>query len=167
MSPELQKVLTEYKWKLELVLSKIRKIGGGTQYTELLAKSFHLGTVGGSGRKIHSLNRRRERDIEKTVSNAIKLSPLYKERDRLEKFIENIESGEYEISIQQKIERKKSENERLFEYWNNLKAGDKVDVGGNSPAIVVKKNKKSIVTDGNCTWTVAEIIGKEASKLIK
>ena len=55
--------------------------------------------------------------------------------------------------------------QKLAEKWNNLKVGDKVDVGGNAPVIIKKKNKKSFVATSGTKWTAEELIGEATQYL--
>ena len=148
--------------RLTIVLQRIEKLQGHSTYSDQVAKSFHLGMVGGSGKNTESLNRRKERDLDKTIKNAVILCSLYKERDSLQKRIQFVESGE-----SQKKETLKLKTAQVrAKYWEQLKPGDLIDIGGNSKVTITKKNKKSIETGFGCKWTVNEIIGNEAAKLI-
>lgn len=152
--------------KLELneVLKKIesleRQQNGG--YTAQVAKSFHLGMVGGSGRNIHRLNQRRANELDRTIDRAKILVGLYKLRNALESKIKYIESGQREIDQQ----KKQSQTELRAEYWRRLKVGDKLIIGGNTDPIITKKNAKSCETGKGCKWTAAEIIGKDSAALL-
>ena len=87
--------VTELKAKLIVINSRIEKLereqNGG--YTSQMSRSFHLGMVGGSGRNVKSLNKKRERDLDKTIRIANILTPLYRQKSGIEKQIEDIESG--------------------------------------------------------------------------
>jgi len=137
-----------------------RQQNGG--YTAQVAKSFHLGMVGGSGRNTHRLNQRRANELDRTIDRAVILCSLYKQRNSLEAKIKYIESGQREIDQQ----KKQSQTELRAEYWRRLKVGDKLIIGGNTDPIITKKNAKSCETGIGCKWTAAEIIGKEAAKLL-
>jgi hypothetical protein len=156
------------KIKLAALLPKIerleRQINGG--YTAQVAKSFHLGMVGGSGRNTHRLNKRRSSEIDKTIDNAILSVQLCKERDALIYNIEYIESGRRDKDLKDRTNQKEKLKIGLVQYWNGLKAGDLIDIGGNSKVQITRKNKKSIETGAGCKWSAAEIIGKEAANLI-
>lgn len=136
--------LETLKSKLAQVQYKISKIEGVRYYTDKVAESFHLGMVGGSGRNTARLNQRREADLEKTISNAVALQPLYRERSLLEYKIKDIESG----GAANREEKKKQSYILLAQYWNNIKAGDKLDIGGNAPVEVTKKSRKSLEAQG-------------------
>lgn len=152
------------KIELSEVNKKIERMeasqNGG--YTAQVAKSFHLGMVGGSGRNTHRLNQRRAYELDKTIDRAKELVALYGKRNGLEAKIKYIESGQREIDAQ-----KKEDTARFMaEYWKWLKVGDQIDIGGNSPALITKKNAKSLETGIGCKWTAAEIIGKKAAALL-
>lgn len=55
--------------------------------------------------------------------------------------------------------------QKLAEKWNQLKVGDKVDVGGNVPLVIHKKNKKSFVSTSGTKWTAEELIGEAVKYL--
>jgi hypothetical protein len=158
--------IEKLKKELETILKRIDKLQGHNSYSDQVAKSFYLGMVGGSGRNVRKLNDRKARELDRTIKNASILCELYKRRDLLKPLIESIESGEYE--------RKKQEREALEQkiiaakvsYWNEIKVGDLIDVGGNSPITVIKKANKSFTSQGGCKWNASEIIGKKAASLL-
>jgi len=159
------KTIEEVKTELAEIQTKIealeRKQNGG--YTAQVAKSFHLGMVGGSGRNNARLNRRRESELDKTIELASKLCELYPKRDSLLKWVEDEESGlhaEKEASI---IDKRKAR----AEYWKALKVGDELNLGNsNGNPIISKKSAKSLITTGGTKWTAQEIIGREAALLL-
>ena len=157
------KTLEDYKNDLLSIEQKIQTLeiqqNGG--YTAQVAKCFHLGMVGGSGRNVGKLNARRGAELDKTIDRAIILFDLYKQRDGIKWKINDIETG---ADIKRE-EKKKKTAEALAEYWNNLKAGDYIDIG-NGKTLITKKNKKSLETGTGCKWTAYEIIGKAAASLI-
>lgn len=142
---------------------QIKRIEPQNEYTAQVAKSFHLGLVGGSGKNTYRLNKIREREIDKTIERAKILCSLYTKRDNLIKQIEDIKNGtaakkENDI-IQKRI--------KAAEYWRSLKAGDIVNIGNtNGNPTIAKKSRLSLLTTSGCKWTAAEIIGREAAKLI-
>ena len=152
------------KNELSEVLGKISRLeaaqNGG--YTSQVAKSFHLGMVGGSGRNTARLNARRGAELDKTIDRAEILVALYGRRNALQTRIEYIESSKRD----EDIKKKEAGLIALAEYWKKLKAGDSVDIGANSPALITKKNAKSLETGIGCKWTAAEIIGKKAAALL-
>lgn len=157
--------LEDLKYRLSAVNQKISKINGldKNSHTAQVANSFYLGMVGGSGRNNNSLNKKRERDLNKTIDNAIILNALYKERSDFEKKINYIESGQKEKDEAKKITR----TEALAVYWKNLKAGDILDVGNsNGNPTILKKSLKSVTTTSGSKWSAIEIIGKSAAQLL-
>lgn len=148
--------------ELTVINKKIESIEGRTDYTDRVAASFPLGMVGGSGKNTAYLNRKREQSIEKTVVNAVIACKLYKEREAIKAKIKDIENdGEAKRAAQ-----KEKNIHSLVQYWVSIKKGDTIDIGGNAPVIVTKKNAKSLETGSGCKWTAAEIIGKEAAKIL-
>lgn len=149
--------LTNIENKIK-ILEK-NQVGG---YTSRVASSFYLGMVGGSGKNIHKLNRRRGKELDKTIDNAIILVGLYKQRDELKSKIHYIESGKRDADLL----KKQNNNKLMAEYWKSIKVGDLIDVGGNDRILVTKKNNKSLETGAGCKWAAAEIIGKQAASLL-
>ena len=43
------------------------------------------------------------------------------------------------------------------EKFGAIQIGDKIDIGGNALLTVIKKNRKTVVTEGSCKWDAAEI----------
>jgi hypothetical protein len=147
--------------KLSATNSKIQKLNVVTSGIDDVSKSFHLGMVGGSGKNVQRLNRKREQALDKTIDRAVELSKLYEQQRTLENQIKFIEESE------SRALKGKTRAELLAEYWRNLKAGDELNIGNpNGNPIIAKKNAKSCVTQGGTTWKAEEIIGKEATKLI-
>lgn len=149
--------------KLKSVNAKIQKLEGIKYYTDQVAASFPMGMVGGSGRHVHSLNKRRERDLDKTIDNAVVLVRLYKVRDSLQREINDIKNN----GPERRAEQARKKNEVLAKYWIGLKPGDSVALWTGNRVTIKKKNKSSIIDDSNIKWAAAEIIGAGAAALIK
>ena len=133
------------------------------EYTSQVARYFHLGMVGGSGRNTSKLNQRRGNELDKTIERAKILCPLYAKRDTLSNQIEDIESGKSAIKEDNAITLRI----KKAEYWKGLKAGDSLNVGNsNGNPIIYKKSKLSVITTNGTKWTASEIIGREAAKLL-
>ncbi len=157
-SAEIEKL----KAKEVAIQSKLQKLNGPTDsHLEGVAKSFHLGIVGGSGRNNHKLNQRRERSLDKTISNAVEATKLYKELGEVQSKIKDLEAGGPEKRAQKRQERA----QLLANWFKQLKAGDTFDMG-NGDLKIQKKNAKSLVTEGGCSWKAAEVIGKDAAALL-
>lgn len=157
----LDQMKTELLIKKSKLESLDKKMNGG--YTADMAKHFHLGMVGGSGNRknLSKLNRRRESELSKTIELSKDYTKLCDEVRRLEKSIEFIESGKKERQDQAKLSR----NEKLAEWFKQLKKGDTFQPGGNV-LVIEKVNAKSIVTEGGCKWSALEVIGKAAAQLL-
>lgn len=155
--------LQDMKYELSTINAKLKTIEDkeANSYTSRLSKSFHLGMVGGSGRNNHSLNKKREREFDRTIKQAHESTSLYTRRDELEKKITYIESGQKERDEV----RKKSRAEILAQWFRDLKAGDTWQPG-NYPVTITRVNKKSITTENGVKYTAYEVIGKEASLLL-
>lgn len=161
-------LLSDSEKRLEWVKKRINILSPSNTYTQQVSAYFPLG-VGGSGnsKKIHRLNKMKEAEFERAVKNSKELSGLYTEQKKLEKLIADIKCGKYEADLKAKEQSKRTKAERLAEWWDSLVVGASVNIGGNAPVKVVKKSKKSFVTDSGCKWEAYEIIGKEAALLIK
>ena len=59
-----------------------------------LTQHFHLGMVGGSGRPVQRLNRRREKALDSLITRSAKAAPLIEEKQRIEREITFITSGQ-------------------------------------------------------------------------
>ena len=147
--------------ELQAVQHQIRKLEGVRDITDRVASSFHLGMVGSSGRNTAKLNRKREAALDKAIERAQILTKLYaRERSLL------VRIGDFENDGPAKRAANKQRNlEIKAEYWRNLKPGDIVTLYTGNQITVQKKNRKSIFSE-NCKWTAAEIIGREAAKLL-
>lgn len=158
INPETVEMHIELK-EVEKKIEQLERAQNGG-YTAQVAKSFHLGMVGGSGRNVRGLNKRRGQELDRTIDRAVILCELYKKRNGLKARIEYIESGKRDA------DKSKAANLdiKMAEYWKNLKVGDKLIMAND--AIITKKNAKSCETESGCKWTVAEVIGRKAAKLI-
>lgn len=154
----LESELTQVKYQISRLE---RQESGG--YTAQVAKSFPLGMVGGSGRNTSRLNKRREKELDKTIRLASLLCPLYTKRDNLQKQIDDIKSGKAEQRALTAIQIRAAK----ADYWRGLKVGDELNIGNsNGNPIIAKKSRLSVITTGGTKWTASEVIGREAAKLI-
>lgn len=155
--------LQDMKTELISVNAKLKKFqdADANSYTAQVAKSFHLGMVGGSGKNNYRLNKRREAEFNRSIEQAKTITALYSRRSELERKIEYIESGQQERDA----DKKQTRAEILAQWFRDLKPGDTFQPGGNVLTIS-KVSKKSILTVSGCKWTAYEVIGKEAAKLL-
>lgn len=162
LRPEQTTEINSLNIELLEVKRKIEKLTPRDSYLEAVNRSFPYGVgFGGSGKG--SLNKSKERHLDKLLDSSLELNKLYTQQDKIEAKIKDIESGEAD----RREERKKTRTEKLADYWTNLKEGDELNIGNtNGNPIVLKKSKKSVLTTSGTKWTVAEVIGKEAAKLI-
>lgn len=160
MQKEKSQNIESLKEDLAVVQDKIKKLEDVKDVTDRVAASFHLGMVG-SGRNTRKLNKRKEAVLDKTIERAKILTRLYADERALETRIKDIEEG----GPEKREAWKKRQLEISVGYWRSLKAGDTVTLFTGNEIRIKKKNKKSIVSE-NCTWTAAEIIGREAAKLL-
>lgn len=88
--------LTRLREELADIEAKIARLEGrrtgDERYLDDVARAFHLGRVGGSGKRVRALNRRRSRALDATIDRAVAIVPLYKQRDRLQAAISHIEN---------------------------------------------------------------------------
>jgi hypothetical protein len=158
------KTILELKADLINVNTRIKKLTPNESYLNSVSKSFHLGRVGGSGRNIYRLNKRREQALNRSLQVVGILSKLYQQRSGLEKQIEDIESG----NVAKREETVITKRMRMAELWKALKVGDEIPLNNpnGNPKIKVK-NRLSVISDGlNVKYTASEIIGREAAKYI-
>jgi hypothetical protein len=85
--------LARLQRKLERTESALLKLNGGDARLRDLSRHFHLGRVGGSGRNNAALNRRRERDLVRTIENAKRSIALTAERNYLRSEIARLQSA--------------------------------------------------------------------------
>lgn len=158
---ENQNQLASLHQELIVVQAAIKRLENTKDITDRVSASFHLGMVGGSGRNTQKLNKKREAALDKTIERAKILTKLYGQERALQFQIKDIEEDgpEKREAIKQRVTKAK------VEYWKGLKAGDKVALLTGNEITIVKKNKKSIISE-NCTWKASEIIGKEAAQLL-
>lgn len=134
------------------------KLSSLTSRKDNLLESFHGGKVG-----FRKDTKKHNQEQERQINAAIEISNLRKfiEAEELKKAYNAPEA------VEQRTTDKQSINERLAEYWRNLKPGDRLEVGNpNGNPTIKKKNAKSVETETGSKWSAAEIIGKEAAKLI-
>lgn len=79
-------------------------------HLDALAQSFHLGTVGGSGRNTASLNRCREASLERTISNAVKNCQARKDLVWVKAQIFAIENAPARAEVKAKAEERMKSN---------------------------------------------------------
>lgn len=108
-------------------------------YLDRLAEHFHLGIVGGSGRRMGSLNQRRAASLDKAIEIARELEPLYRERRTLQRRIAHIESGKRDLEQRaaQEIERRLRES----------KPGDQVMDSDFGLVTVIRVNRKTVTIE--------------------
>lgn len=162
-------IIAVKKAELATIERQISAISAATYGSDRVSQSFHLGRVGGSGRNVHKLNKQRERDLEKTINNARKITELHKRKNALEVQIKRLESGnwippeeekaqakEKRITIRKKIaEREKEERknmtpkERLFigDFGGGIVYADRaIETGGDYKKLAFLSNR------GEITW---------------
>lgn len=155
-------VLAQLESDLIIVEAQIKRVTPQDAYLDAVSRSFPYG-VGGSGKNNYRLNKRKERYLDKTIEAAKVLTKLYEKRDNLTKRIEDLKSGKAAKQEENVITRRIAK----VAIWRALKAGDELPIGNsNGNPIIKTKNRLSVITTGGTKWTAAEVIGREASRLI-
>lgn len=83
--------------------------------------------------------------------------------------IDQIKAEKKAASDTKKAEAKERAKEKIVNYWDKLKPGDEINVGGNAPVKIAKKNKFSVETESGSKYTLKELYGidhKEAQGIL-
>lgn len=75
--------LPRLREKAERLGAKVERLERAISAPDPITDHFHLGRVGGSGRNVKALNKRRERDLERTISQAVEARKLRERRARV------------------------------------------------------------------------------------
>lgn len=78
-----------------------------------VARSFHLGTVGGSGRAVRGLNKRRAREVERVIDSAVRISKLRTDLQFVLKKIAYIDSGSARADAEKRAVRRQKVESRV------------------------------------------------------
>lgn len=132
--------LTTLHSRLDDVNARIERLEARIP-SDPVGDSFHLGRVGGSGdrRTLARLNRLRATALDRILDTAIELEPLYRERDRLRRQIEDVESGRAERRARARAERE----ERV----RGARVGDVVLDSAFGEVRVVRVNRKTLTIE--------------------
>jgi hypothetical protein len=84
--------LKSKKAEIEAKLDKLNKAQNGGESARV-AEHFHLGMVGGSGRAVRALNKKKERELDTTIDRAKEIRRLHEDIDTVNLKIRRIESG--------------------------------------------------------------------------
>ena len=148
--------LSQLRQELAAVEEKIARLEGrrtgDERYLEEVSRSFPLGRVGGSGKPVRSLNRRRARALDATIDRAVAIVPLYKQRERLQTAIARVEARPADWQ-----ERRHRAELALVLHFTRIQPGDQVDIGGNDPITVVRKSRLSITSENGVRWSIGEV----------
>ena len=143
-----QQDLETFRRQLQPIEHQIARLEGKQRdpYLDAVAGTFHLGMVGGSGRRTARLNARKERALDKHIETAKKLEPLYRERARLLGLISAITSGKR----RQQREAEARHAQRRREAEARIRAarpGDYVIDSAFGRVKVVRCNQKSLTIE--------------------
>lgn len=156
-------LIEELKLELADVNRKIDRLQPNDSYLDAVHRSFPLGMVGGSGRNVRSLNKRRAASMDRSIERSKVLAPLYEKQGNLTRRINDIESGKDEKREENFITRAIA----MAKMWKALKPGDELPIGNSNGNPTIKvKNFKSVITTNGTKWTATEVIGKRAAKYI-
>lgn len=100
-----------------------------------------------------SRSRRLDAQLDREINRAVEYVETSKELERIKAKIAYQNNAPERERIKEIVRAKE---ESRFE---TIEAGDLIDVGGNSMLRVIKKNKKTVVTDSGSKWTAYEICG--------
>jgi DNA repair exonuclease SbcCD ATPase subunit len=113
---EQQKVRLEVRSE-ELAAQLARlEVKNDPSYSKDVTNHFPLGMVGGSGRRTHAYNVRRERDPERTTAHATKVTALRDDLSRTKAALTTITSGQALQKAYAKIALKSRANRRREKY---------------------------------------------------
>lgn len=115
-------------------------------------RSFHLGMVGGSGHNVQKLNERRMNALERVVDRSVELTPLMRERDRLQELIGTFEQR------QERARKAQEKRTAALERLHNVKSGQEVIIALGNTVTVRRVNKNSITTNTGTRYTYDELI---------
>lgn len=132
--PELKERLV----KAESRLAKINQKSGTEKYLEEVAKHFHLGMVGGSGKNNRKLDQKRGAAVDKAIDRAVESTELVKEIEYLKRQVDYIESGRKERADN----LKQAAKEGL--HLKDIKVGDTLMDSIYGEVVCVRVNKKTL-----------------------
>lgn len=69
--------------ELATVEARLARLNAQQHQPDEISKHFHLGLVGGSGKGVHALNKRREQALDRTIDRAVEIVRLTRQRDDL------------------------------------------------------------------------------------
>lgn len=140
-------ILTQKKQELAAVEAKLARLR--------TSETNPAGDIGG----IRSWSRkRREGNIERAITNASKSIPLWGKRKSLLQDIAILESGK-ELPKPVTGPSRESMAKYALKVFEKVQVGDLVDIGGNSPIRVAKKNRASIIDECGEKWTFRDLYG--------
>ena len=139
--PELKESLLAAEARLE----KLNQKSGTEKYLEEVAKHFHLGMVGGSGKNNRKLDQKRAAATDKTIDRAVVSTELVKEIECLRRQIDYIESGRKEIDDEIKQFIKDGG------HIKDVKPGDILRDVIFGDVVCVRVNKKTLTVQTNQT----------------
>lgn len=108
--------------------------------------------TGGSGIPA-SRSRRLDAQLDREITKAVEYVETSKELERVKAKIAYQDNAPERERVKEII---RSKEQTRFE---SIEVGDLIDIGGNAPIRVIKKNKKTVVTDGGSKWEAHEICG--------
>jgi hypothetical protein len=91
-------------------------------------------------------------NLERIIDAAVEISRREAELRRVETSLEALDRAP-EIALRKAARRVQQE-----EMFAGIQVGDLINVGGNLPLEVARKNKKSLITTGGTKWTVSEVV---------
>ncbi|KKN83522.1 hypothetical protein LCGC14_0297600 [marine sediment metagenome] len=140
--------LTRKREQLAAAIEKIEKLQEGYRKTDDPGTAV-TGRSGISRVRTKRIAQQRDRTIDLAVRSV--------------KLREDLERVEAQIKAQRGAPKREAAErgatDRLTEQFDTIEVGDLIDVGGNTPLRVIKKNRKTVITDGGSKWGPREIVG--------
>lgn len=106
--------------------------------------------TGGSGVP-YSRIKKVEKQLDRRIDRAVKAVKLKKDLAWVNARIAVQRDAPKRAAMKEAVRNK------LEEAFSTIEVGDMIDIGGNAPLTVIKKNAKSVITEGGTKWTASEI----------
>lgn len=98
--------ITRIKRELKAVENQLSRLLGQQHQPDPLSEHFYLGMVGGSGKPVRALNKRREQALDRTIDRATEIVRLTRRRDDLRARIKGIENRPVHEAIEAEATRR-------------------------------------------------------------
>lgn len=109
-------------------------------------------------------NKRKQRASDRRIDACVELAKLYPQRDGLKSDVIQLQMHGPFLPPPRKPTREELAAAAFKVFSEHWQVGGFLDVGGNSPLKIVKKNRLSILTEGGSKWTFEELTGFTAKE---